>query len=108
MRLIAEHHIELAQAFTMTVPPWSIVRSAHDKRLLYKRAASLGIDHPLSYYPRDAREVEALDCCFPVILKPTLREQRNAFTKAKGWRCDRRSEAKRRRWSVRMRSSSRS
>ena len=37
---------------------------------------------------RDLQELAELDCRFPVVLKPTVREQKNAFTRAKAWRVD--------------------
>src|SRR5439155_18632036 len=77
--------------FRMTTPPWETVRFAHDKRLTYQRAAMLGIDCPLNYQPRDHADLAALDCRFPVVLKPTVREQKNAFTRDKAWRADNRA-----------------
>jgi D-aspartate ligase len=88
LRLLSQHHGELSSVYRVTAPPWEIARWTHDKRLTYQRAASLGIDCPLSYHPRDLAEVEQIDCRFPVVLKPTVREQRNAFTRAKAWRAD--------------------
>jgi predicted ATP-grasp superfamily ATP-dependent carboligase len=88
LRLLSQHHAELSSIFRVTVPPWDTVRWAHDKRLTYERAASLGIDYPRSYDVRDLQELAALDCRFPVVLKPTVREERNAFTSAKAWRVD--------------------
>ncbi|HEY2227647.1 MAG TPA: ATP-grasp domain-containing protein [Xanthobacteraceae bacterium] len=88
LRLLSQHHAELAAIFRMAVPPWETVRWTHDKRLTYERAAALGIDYPRCYNPRDLAEVEALDCRFPVVLKPTVREQKNAFTRAKAWQVD--------------------
>jgi predicted ATP-grasp superfamily ATP-dependent carboligase len=88
LRLLSQHHAELASIFRMTVPPWETVRWTHDKRLTYERAASLGIDYPRCYNPRDLQELAQLDCRYPVVLKPTVREQKNAFTRAKAWRVD--------------------
>jgi predicted ATP-grasp superfamily ATP-dependent carboligase len=88
LRLLSQHHADLSAIFRMTVPPWETVRWTHDKRLTYERAASLGIDCPRCYNPRDLQELADLDCRFPVVLKPTVREQRNAFTRAKAWRVD--------------------
>ncbi|HLH94950.1 MAG TPA: ATP-grasp domain-containing protein [Xanthobacteraceae bacterium] len=88
LRLISQHHAELASVFRLAVAPWETVRFTHDKRATYERAAELGIDYPRCYDPRDLRELAALDCRFPVVLKPTVREQRNAFTRAKAWRVD--------------------
>jgi D-aspartate ligase len=88
LRVLSQHHAELSTIFRVTVPPWDTVRWTHDKRLTYERAAELGIDYPRCYDPHDLQELAALDCRFPVVLKPTVREQRNAFTRAKAWRVD--------------------
>jgi D-aspartate ligase len=88
VRLAAQHHEELAGMFRLAVPPWETVRWAHDKRLTYQRAQTLGIDHPRCYYPRDLADVAALECRFPVVLKPSVRDEKNAFTRAKAWRAD--------------------
>jgi len=88
LQLISQHHAELSSVYRVAVPPWEIARWAHDKRLTYRRAATLGIDYPRSYHPRDPEDLARLDCRFPVVLKPAVREQRNPFTQAKAWRCD--------------------
>src|SRR5262249_8650744 len=86
--LLSQHYAALAGLFRVTVAPWETVRWAHDKRLTYERAQTLGIDYPLCYEPRDLRQVAELDCRFPVVLKPRVRERKNAFTRAKAWRAD--------------------
>jgi len=88
VRLLSQHHAALAGCFRVAVAPWETARWAHDKRLTYERAQTLGIDYPLCYQPRDLRQVAELDCRFPVVLKPTVRERKNAFTRAKAWRAD--------------------
>ena len=88
LRLLSQHHAELSALFRMTVPPWETVRFAHDKRLTYERAAALGLDFPRCYHPRDLQDVVTLDCRFPLVLKPAVREEKNAFTRAKAWRVD--------------------
>jgi D-aspartate ligase len=87
-RLIAQRHETLAQAFTLTTPPWSVARYACDKRLTHRHADSVGVDSPWSYFPSDRRDVAELDCSFPLILKPTVYAGRNRFTMAKAWRAD--------------------
>jgi D-aspartate ligase len=88
LRTLSQHHADLSTVFRVAVPPWETVRWTHDKRLTYERAAALGIDYPRCYNPRDLQELTALDCRFPVVLKPTVREERNDFTRAKAWRVD--------------------
>jgi D-aspartate ligase len=86
--LIAQHHDELSHGYVLTTPPWSVMRAAHDKRLTYRLAADLGIDHPWTHLPRDRSDLERLECTFPVILKPAMKEEVNALTAAKAWRVD--------------------
>lgn len=88
VRLTAQNHAALSAAYRVATPPWEVAQWAYDKRLTNQRAAEVGIDFPWSYYPRDRHDVAQLDCRFPVILKPTVRERRNAFTQAKAWRAD--------------------
>jgi D-aspartate ligase len=88
VQLVAQNHAELSKVFRLVTPPWDVARWALDKTLTYQHAAALGIDHPKTYQPRDRREVETLDCRFPLILKPAVKESRNIFTLAKAWRVD--------------------
>src|SRR5262249_3057863 len=39
-------------------------------------------------YPADRAEVNALECAFPAILKPAVKERPNEFTNAKAWRVE--------------------
>jgi D-aspartate ligase len=88
VRFSAQHHAALSAVFRVMTPPWETTRFAYDKRLTHQCAAEAGVAFPWTYYPRDRHEVASLDCRFPVILKPTVHEQSNAFTLAKAWRAD--------------------
>ncbi len=87
-RLIAQRHQMLGQAYALTTPPWAVARFACDKRLTHMHADSVGVDSPWNYFPEDRNDIAALDCSFPVILKPTFNAGRNRFTVAKAWRAD--------------------
>jgi D-aspartate ligase len=86
---VAQNHLALSDLFTLTTPAWDTVRFAYDKRQMNMRAAELGIAHPRTRYPRAHDDVTSAELSFPVILKPTVREGRNAFVDAKAWRVDR-------------------
>jgi D-aspartate ligase len=81
-RLVSRRHAELSAFYRVITPPWEVMRWAADKRLTNERAQSLGIDFPWSHYPTGRRELEQLQCRFPLILKPTVRKGSNA------WRVD--------------------
>ena len=92
MRLIARNHALLSQYFRVATPDWDTIRWAYDKRLTYARAAELGIDFPASFEPHSQREIERLDCRFPVILKPAFRAGDDEFTQAKAWKAETREQ----------------
>jgi predicted ATP-grasp superfamily ATP-dependent carboligase len=85
---VAQNHAPLSGLFTLTTPPWEAVRFAYDKRQMNIRAAELDIAHPRTRYPRTADDLADAELAFPVILKPSIREGRNAFVDAKAWRID--------------------
>src|SRR5579872_723815 len=83
--MLARHQAKLAERFRLATSPWETVEIAYDKRATYRTAEKFAIRCPLTYYPRDRREVEALECPFPVILKPAIKEAVNRFTREKAW-----------------------
>jgi predicted ATP-grasp superfamily ATP-dependent carboligase len=90
--VIARHHAALGDRFVLTIPPWEIFRWAYDKRLTYQLAAQLGVDHPVTHYPASRAALADLECTFPAILKPAIKEGHNAFTSGKAWRVEDRRE----------------
>jgi len=88
MRMIAQNHAMFASRFRVTTANWETVQWIYDKRLTYQRAASLGIDCPWTFQPRDLAEVQQLNCRFPVILKPAYHNGANEFARAKAWKAD--------------------
>jgi D-aspartate ligase len=88
--LCASHWDTLARVFRMTTPPWEVVRYAHDKRQTYRLAAEIGAPYPRTW-ELGGVNVHRIDCTFPAILKPAIKEQTNALTVAKAWRIDDRS-----------------
>ncbi len=92
MRLIARKHELLSQYFRVATPNWDTIQWVYDKRLTYSRAAELDIDFPASFEPRSLREIERLDCRFPVILKPAFRAGDDEFTQAKAWKAETREQ----------------
>ena len=89
--LIARHHQLLSKYYRLTTPPWKVLRWGCDKRLLYRLAEDLGVDRPWTFCPRNRDELAALECPFPVILKPAMRLGFNRLTRDKAWRVENRA-----------------
>jgi D-aspartate ligase len=94
LRLLSQNRDALSKIFHVAAPPWSVTQWAHDKRLTAEHALATGVATPLSLYPEDLHAVAEWDCRFPVILKPTVHDTDNAFTRAKAWRADNRAALK--------------
>jgi predicted ATP-grasp superfamily ATP-dependent carboligase len=86
--LVARHHGALSSRFRVCVAPWDVVRWAHDKRLTHALAEATGVAYPITHYPKDRADVEALECEFPAVIKPAIKEDFNRLTAAKAWRVD--------------------
>jgi D-aspartate ligase len=80
--LLGRHHAELSDRFTVTSPPWEVMRWAYDKRLMHGLAEQLGIPAPRTGFGPDA------DVGFPAVLKPAVKVGFNKLTAAKAWRVD--------------------
>jgi len=84
--LVARNRSALAERYRLSIlSSWETLEHAYDKRLTYRLAAKLGVDHPLTRYPRDRAEVAAFDGPFPAILKPAIRPTLDRFTMDKAW-----------------------
>lgn len=91
-RFVAENHARLAGRFRLITMPWDVLRQLQDKSLLYKRAEEQGVAFPKSFEPDSATGNRPDPDRFPVIIKPTTRENNNALTNDKAWRADNRQE----------------
>jgi predicted ATP-grasp superfamily ATP-dependent carboligase len=92
MRFIAQNHALLSAHYRVMTPDWDTTKWVCDKRLTYQRAASLGISCAWNFQPSCLESVQQLECQFPVVLKPAVRNGLNDFTRAKAWRADNRDD----------------
>jgi D-aspartate ligase len=92
VRCVAEHLIHLRSAFAVVGTGWSDLQKLCDKQLLATTAAAAGIAFPRNYRVRSADDAARIEVQFPVVLKPAMRMERNAFTSSKAWRANSRDE----------------
>jgi predicted ATP-grasp superfamily ATP-dependent carboligase len=94
VKCVAENLARLRQVFKVLSPDWATLQRVCDKGLLANTAAAAGVAFPREYRIRSAEEADRIEITFPVVLKPAMRMERNAFTSSKAWRADSRSELK--------------
>jgi D-aspartate ligase len=92
VKCVAQHLACLRSVFKIVSCDWRVLQKVCDKRLLAETAAEAGIDSPTSYPVRSADDAECVEVQFPVVLKPAMRLQRNAFTSRKAFRANSRDE----------------
>jgi D-aspartate ligase len=90
--LVARHHKTLGEHFQLTTPLWDVLQWLYDKRLTYRLADRIGVDHPWTLYPANGEQVAASECPYPVILKPAYCSSFNRLTASKAWRIDNREQ----------------
>lgn len=89
---VAENREFLRTEFRVISCDWPVLRQLCNKQLLAAAAANIGLACPANYSVRSIKDAESTDINFPVILKPAVRIERNAFTSAKAWRANSRAE----------------
>ena len=84
--LLARNRGTLAERYRLSIlVGWTTLQNAYDKRLMHRLADAVGVEHPLTRYPRDRDDVAAYDGPFPAVLKPAIRPTIDPFTIEKGW-----------------------
>lgn len=83
--LASGHYKSLAKQFRLTVPPWETLRWACDKRRLHEISSKLGIHQPWTVCPLNREQLKAIDCPFPVIIKPAVRLEPSNLAIPKAW-----------------------
>jgi predicted ATP-grasp superfamily ATP-dependent carboligase len=95
VKCVAQHLDSLRSVFDIVSGDWRALQKVCDKRLLAETAAAAGVDYPRSYPVRSVHDADTVELRFPVVLKPTTRLRRNAFTSRKALRADSRDELSR-------------
>jgi D-aspartate ligase len=92
VKFVAEHLGPLRTVFRILGSGWADLQKVCDKQLLAETATAAGVAVPRNYRVRSADDAARLDVQFPVVLKPAMRMERNAFTSSKAWRANSRKE----------------
>ncbi len=92
VKCVAENLSRLRSVFKVLSTDWSALQKVCDKQQLAVTAAAAGIAFPKNYVVRSVDDFGRIEVQFPVVLKPAMRMERNAFAASKAWRADTRDE----------------
>jgi predicted ATP-grasp superfamily ATP-dependent carboligase len=84
----------LSDCYRITTPPWEVIRNVYIKKNTYQLARKHGIPIPATYYPENLDELLSLDLSFPVVIKPSIRDNFYSKVRVKAYRVDNRDELK--------------
>ena len=79
VRILSKHKKKLEEIYLIPTPDWEVIKYVYNKKNTYQLAESLGIPTPKTYYPENVNDLKNLDIDFPIIIKPTIRD--NFFEK---------------------------
>lgn len=82
----------LTPYFKVPTPGWDVIEKLYVKKNAYELARENGIDIPVSFFPQNEEELMALDLQYPVIIKPSIRDNLYSKEKVKAYRIDSREE----------------
>lgn len=71
----------LKNYYKIPTPPWGVIRNVYIKKNTYQIAEKNGIPIPKTYYPQNLEELAELDLQFPLVIKPSIRD--NFYNKVK-------------------------
>src|SRR5438552_38089 len=92
VKLVASERDMLQNSFQILSCGWERLNTLCDKQMLAASALAAGIAIPNNYRVMCESDARTIDVVFPVVLKPAMRMEENAFTRAKAWRADSRDE----------------
>ena len=82
----------LRKHYRVPTPCWDIIQYVYVKEKTYRLAAKHGIPVPQTYYPANEEELLKLHLEFPVVIKPSIRDNFYNNVKTKAYRINDRDE----------------
>ena len=76
---------KLKNYYRIPTPNWETIKYIYDKKNTYQLAEKLNICIPKTFYPHHYKELEDLKLNFPVIIKPSIRDNFYDKTKIKAY-----------------------
>jgi len=83
VKFLSQNRAALSQSFRVPVPSWDVTQRFFDKSHAYRAAAEAGIPIPRMYEAESLDALLAQDLCFPLVLKPTFKENYYEKTRKK-------------------------
>ena len=90
--ILSQFRRRLSKYYLVPTPEWEITKFAYDKKLTCQLAQRVEVPIPKTFFPEDIEQLRELTFDFPVILKPTIKENFFPLTKQKAIRANNEQE----------------
>jgi len=82
----------LEEFYRVPTPGWEIIQNVYMKKNTYQLAGKKGIPIPETYYPESVQELVELNLNYPVVIKPSIRDNFYSKVKIKAFRVNNKEE----------------
>lgn len=90
--ILSQFRNRLSKYYLIPTPEWEITKFAYDKKLTYQLSQRANVPAPRTFFPENIEQLSELNLDFPVILKPTIKENFFPITKQKAIRANNAAE----------------
>jgi D-aspartate ligase len=92
VNVLSQHRERLSEYYRVAVDSWDTVEKCYNKRLTYELVSRIGVDHPGTFFPDSAEDLDGIEISFPCIIKPAVMHSLYSRTKKKVIVCHSREE----------------
>ena len=82
----------LEEFYRIPTPGWEVIQNVYIKKNTYQLAEKIGIPIPTTYYPDNLQELVELSLNYPVVIKPSIRDNFYSKVKIKAFRVNNKEE----------------
>jgi predicted ATP-grasp superfamily ATP-dependent carboligase len=90
--LLSKNKDALEEFYRVPTPSWEVIQNVYIKKNTYQIAEKNGIPIPKTYYPKSVEELMEINLQFPVVIKPSIRDNFYNKIKIKAFRINNRKE----------------
>ena len=90
--ILSKYKDILKEFFKIPTPGWEVIQNVYIKKNTYQIAEKNNIPIPKTYYPENLEELLGLDLTYPLVVKPSIRDNFYNKIKVKAYRINDREE----------------
>jgi predicted ATP-grasp superfamily ATP-dependent carboligase len=90
--LLSKNKDVLEEYYRIPTPRWEVIKNVYIKKNTYQIAGKSGIPIPKTFYPQNLEELIGLELEFPIVIKPSIRDNFYNKTKIKAFRINNKDE----------------